>query len=53
MELVKGGCDALNRLGALLDAAHQAALGGTPSPDTCRPAEKPDFEATDFQTPSA
>jgi hypothetical protein len=30
----------LNRLGALLDAAHQAELGGTPSPDTRRPAEE-------------
>ena len=32
--------DALNRFGALLDAAHQAELGGTPSPDTRRPAEE-------------
>jgi hypothetical protein len=33
-----------NGFGALLDAAlYQAALGGTPSPDTRRPAKKPEL----------
>jgi len=36
----RGRRRALNRRVALLDAARQAALGGTPSPDTRRPAEE-------------
>ena len=32
---------------------YQAELGGTPSPTPAAQLKKPDFEATNFQTPSA
>jgi hypothetical protein len=38
-----GSCRIGISFGASLDATLQAALGGTPSPDTRRPAKKPDF----------